>query len=107
MRGYVDRLTAEEYILLRSRVAAALETENIEMNIGAQGEGMCEAFVRLALSCKASLAIIPVHDLLGLGEEARMNTPGTDRNNWQFRLKKQPSARAMGRLKKMIKIYRR
>ena len=107
VRGYVDRLTAEEYILLRSRVAAALETENIEMNIGAQGEGMCEAFVRLALSCKASLAIIPVHDLLGLGEEARMNTPGTDRNNWQFRLKKQPSARAMGRLKKMIKIYRR
>ena len=52
-------------------------------------------------------AVIPMQDVLGYGNEARMNTPGTERNNWQFRLKKQPSGRTMARLKKLIKIYRR
>ncbi len=107
VRGYIDGLAPEDYILLRSRVAAALEGEGIDIKLGAQGEGMCEAFVRLALSSKANLAVIPMQDVLGYGNEARMNTPGTERNNWQFRLKKQPSGRTMARLKKLIKIYRR
>ena len=107
VRGYLDGLSAEEFILLRSRVAAALEEAGIGVGLGAQGKGMCEAFVRLALASRASLAVIPMQDLLGLGGEARMNVPGTCGNNWRFRLKKQPSARVTGRLKKMIKHYRR
>jgi len=34
----------------------------------------------------ATTAIIPAQDLLGLGSEARMNTPGTTDGNWSFRL---------------------
>ncbi len=107
VRGYLDSLSPEEYILLRSRVAAALEEEGILVGLGAHGEGMCEAFVRLALACRARLAVIPIQDILGLGSDSRMNAPGTDGGNWRFRLTRQPSARFMGRLKKMIKIYRR
>ena len=36
------------------------------------------------------LAIAPVQDILGLGPEARMNTPGTfgsEHANWQWRLR--------------------
>ena len=40
---------------------------------------------RLALSCKAKLAIIPLQDILGLSSDARMNTPGTSEGNWQWR----------------------
>ena len=29
---------------------------------------------------------MPVQDLLGLGDEARLNTPGTRRGNWSWRL---------------------
>lgn len=45
------------------------------------------------LGCSASvarLALLPVQDLLGLGAEQRMNTPGTVGGNWRFRL--QPGA---------------
>ena len=42
--------------------------------------------IRLALGSVANVAIVPVQDLLGLGSDARMNRPGTDRGNWRFRL---------------------
>jgi 4-alpha-glucanotransferase len=41
---------------------------------------------RLALSSPAGLAVVPVQDHLGLGNEARLNTPGTNRGNWSWRL---------------------
>jgi 4-alpha-glucanotransferase len=43
--------------------------------------------IRLALSSVADTAIFPVQDLLGLGNDARMNLPGTLRGNWQWRVK--------------------
>lgn len=45
-------------------------------------------FIRLAMSSIADLCIIPIQDYLGLGEEARINTPSTNVNNWCWRLKK-------------------
>jgi 4-alpha-glucanotransferase len=42
--------------------------------------------IRLALSSRARMAIIPVQDVLGLGSEARLNTPGTAEDNWSWRL---------------------
>lgn len=43
-------------------------------------------FVRLAMMSVADTAILAMQDVLGLGEEARMNKPGTTQNNWQWRL---------------------
>jgi 4-alpha-glucanotransferase len=42
--------------------------------------------IRLALASRARVAIVPAQDLLGLGNEARMNTPGRKEGNWRFRL---------------------
>ena len=42
--------------------------------------------VRLAWQSVADLAIAPVQDVLRLGSEARMNTPGTAADNWAWRL---------------------
>ena len=39
---------------------------------------------RAALASVAELAILPMQDLLGLGSEARMNTPGTTAGNWRW-----------------------
>jgi len=39
----------------------------------------------LAFSSRARLAIAPLQDVLGLGSEARMNTPGTVEGNWRWR----------------------
>ena len=42
--------------------------------------------IEQALSSRASLAMIPAQDVLGLGSEARMNTPGVEHGNWKWRL---------------------
>ena len=42
-------------------------------------------FVRMAFSSVAATAIIPLQDVLGFGEDCRMNTPGTVENNWVWR----------------------
>ena len=41
--------------------------------------------IRTAYQSKADMAIIPMQDLLGLGKEARMNTPSTLGGNWTWR----------------------
>jgi len=43
-------------------------------------------FIRLAMQSVARTAIIPLQDVLGLGEEARMNLPATGKGNWEWRL---------------------
>ena len=43
------------------------------------------AFIRALFGSVADLAIVPVQDLLGLGSEARMNTPGKGAGNWAWR----------------------
>jgi len=43
-------------------------------------------FIRLAYASAAGWAVIPMQDVLGLGTEARMNTPGTGEGNWEWRL---------------------
>jgi 4-alpha-glucanotransferase len=43
------------------------------------------ALVRAALASRARLAVVPAQDLLGLGSEARMNTPGAQDGNWRWK----------------------
>ncbi len=45
-------------------------------------------FIRLALASVADLAVIPLQDYLGLGSEARLNTPSTLGGNWTWRMQK-------------------
>jgi 4-alpha-glucanotransferase len=43
--------------------------------------------IRLALAARGRLAIVPAQDVLGLGSDARTNTPGRADGNWQWRLR--------------------
>jgi len=43
--------------------------------------------IEVLMRSRAQTVIIPMPDFLGLREEARMNTPATKVNNWQWRLK--------------------
>ncbi len=46
---------------------------------------MAWTLVETALASVSRLAIIPLQDMLGLDEDARMNTPGTATGNWSWR----------------------
>jgi 4-alpha-glucanotransferase len=41
--------------------------------------------IRLALASVGDLALLPLQDVLGLGQEARMNYPGKAKGNWEWR----------------------
>ena len=41
--------------------------------------------IRLAFASQAAMAIVPLQDVLGLGTQARMNTPSQGQGNWAWR----------------------
>ena len=54
--------------------------------LSAMVEAGREPLIEMIADSPARTAIVPAQDLLGLGEEARMNTPGTTEGNWRWRL---------------------
>ena len=67
--------------------AAPHERRNAEAYVGRADDGIHWAFIRAAQTSVASLAIIPLQDVLGLGSESRMNTPSLHGGNWKWRCK--------------------
>ena len=67
--------------------------------------------IRMAQGSVARLAIIPIQDILGLGEESRMNHPANSQNNWRWQLTSEQISelkkKALPRLKKLSEIYGR
>ena len=53
---------------------------------GGTPETIHEDLIKAAFSTDARLAIAPMQDYLGLGSEARINTPGTCGGNWRWRV---------------------
>lgn len=49
------------------------------------GDPMPWPLICAALASVCELAVLPLQDCLGLGAEARMNTPGTVEGNWRWR----------------------
>lgn len=45
--------------------------------------------ISLALESRSDMVIIPLQDYLGLGNEARINTPSTVGGNWEWRVKEE------------------
>jgi 4-alpha-glucanotransferase len=69
--------------------AEAGDTAAIDQYLGMDtrngADGVARRLVELAYQCKAGIAVIPLQDILELGSEARMNTPGTVGGNWEWR----------------------
>jgi len=64
--------------------------------------------IRAALSSVADLAVIPMQDYLGLGSEARINTPSTLGNNWEWRMKRDAFTDELAdRIRDMAQTYGR
>jgi 4-alpha-glucanotransferase len=66
--------------------AADHERRNAEAYLGRSEDGIHWAFIRAAQTSVAEFALIPLQDVLGLGSEARMNTPSLHGGNWKWRL---------------------
>ncbi len=53
---------------------------------GLDAEPIHWAMIGLALASKPDLAMMQAQDILGLGNEARMNLPGTAKGSWKWRM---------------------
>lgn len=73
--GWYKKLSNQEKAILRKQ-------------LGAKNDEIHWAMMQAAFASKAKTAIIPMQDVLGLGSKARMNTPGKEKGNWQWRLNK-------------------
>jgi 4-alpha-glucanotransferase len=87
LRGWFESLSSAA----RDQVEAAL-----------RARGMLErqrwwGLIQLALSSPAELAIVQAQDVLGLGSEARMNSPARAAGNWAWRLERGALTPALAR----------
>ncbi|MEA5503499.1 4-alpha-glucanotransferase [Halotia wernerae UHCC 0503] len=86
--------------------ASDWEKRNLLLYLGCVSpEGIHWDLIRLALSSIANQAIIPLQDILGLGNEARMNFPSTAEGNWEWRYQSEVLTEELGdRLKMLTKL---
>ena len=78
LRNWFETLGEEE----RGKIYRYLSRSQNDWN------AMTELLIKEALSATSYLCIIPAGDYLELLSEGRINAPGTDAGNWQWRMKK-------------------
>jgi 4-alpha-glucanotransferase len=59
-------------------------------------------FIRLAMMSVANTVITPMQDILGLGEESRMNITATSKSNWAWRLPSVPDQITPALIKELV-----
>ena len=73
-----------------------------------KGEGYHWGMMRSAWAPPAELAVMQMQDLLGLGSEARMNTPSTLGGNWVWRARPGFASRELAeRVRHQMELYHR
>lgn len=71
-------------------------------------DGIHWALIRLALSSVGNTVIIPFQDILGLGTDAKMNTPSQPTGNWAWRCRTEAFNQELsGRLRYLTYLYGR
>ena len=76
--------------------------------LNTNGEQINWAFIRTIMASVANTVIIPMQDVLGLGNEARMNLPATTQGNWRWRFREGAITNTMrDRLAQFAQLYDR
>jgi 4-alpha-glucanotransferase len=70
---------------VRSAAQVEREKQFCLSYLDANGQAINWEFIRAAYASVADTALVPMQDVLGLGSEARMNTPATTSGNWAWR----------------------
>ena len=94
---YENDISPEEKANMFEYMNNQVDTDNLHWEL-----------ISMSMNSSADLAITPLQDILGLGGDARMNTPATIENNWVWRyLPDQLSADLAKKMAKLTKETRR
>ncbi len=92
----------------RSLEAVQREREFTKAYLGTNGDEIQWDFIRAMLASVADTAIVPLQDVLGLGNESRMNLPASTKGNWAWRFRKEDLTPVLrDRLKRLTRMYDR
>lgn len=69
---------------------------------GVTAHNVANVLLRMALGSIAATCVVPLQDVLGLGEEARMNVPSVANGNWGWRMK--PEHMDMARYNELARL---
>ncbi len=73
-----------------------------------EDESWCEAMLRTGMSTASKLFVMQMQDILELGEESRINSPGILGGNWQWRMCPDAADKKLARkIRKLTESYRR
>ena len=92
----------------RSAQDIADEKSHARQYLATDGAEMNWTLIRALMASVAETVLFPAQDVLGLGSEARMNTPAVASGNWRWRMK--PGAltpELAARLREMSQVYER
>ena len=105
IKGYLSSLSEADLKVVCKYIGVDFKNSEKLIKKGS----MCRSFIKLALASVADFAVIPMQDILELGDEARMNMPSTaGGHNWQWRLTLgQLTAKKAAELKEFSFIYGR
>ncbi|MBR5388610.1 MAG: 4-alpha-glucanotransferase, partial [Clostridia bacterium] len=108
LKGYIDGASAWDKNNLVTGVKESLEKLGIEKN-AEKDEEIISAIITMGFAGKPDTFIMPYQDVLGLGEEYRINAPGTvSEKNWSVRFEKDDfSEETAKRLKSLCEKYGR
>lgn len=82
--------------------------DKVRRYMNTDGSSIHYDFMRICLGSIAAYAIIPMQDVLGVGKEGRMNTPGVAQNNWAWRYKKEVLSDGLAEgLRSITRLYGR
>ena len=88
--------------------ASASEQDHVRRYLARDGHDVAWDMIRLAHSSVANMAVIPLQDIMVLGNEARMNFPGKVGGYWAWRYTDEMLADWMvSRLRGMTELYGR
>ncbi len=104
--GFLYKMTEEQFKSFKKQLRKVIKGQGVYTPIVTR-EDAVKALCLSALNTKSYLVVLPVQDVIGLDNTARMNTPAVPDGNWRFRLAAMPDRRSMAELKKMIKASNR
>lgn len=82
--------------------------DKIRRYMNTDGKSIVWDMIRAAWSSVSRMAVVPLQDIMYLGNEARMNTPGVAEGNWQWRYTEDMLSNSiMEHLYYMTKLYGR
>ncbi len=85
LRAFIEEMDVKQ----RKAFETELENQCLQLDVPYVVETIeeeCESIIRLLISSNADTVIVPMHDVLCMGEEARLNAPSTvSGQNWTFR----------------------